>query len=863
MSMNEELQSTNEELETSREELQSLNEELTTVNRQLEEKLGELESTNNDLVNLLSSTHIATLFLGLDRKIRRFTPSCTEFLSIIDTDVGRPIGDLSLRINDPNLKADIDRVIDKLTPVEAEARSDRGQWFLRRVLPYRTAENRIEGVVVTYTDITGLKQAAQKLESRDRQQAVVVALGRTALEEPDLQALFDRAAMAAAEQLDCEFSEVLAVLPNRSSLLQRAGTGWKAGSTGRVSPATGIESLAGYALQTAGPVIVEDLAREKRFGLSTLNRDHGIVSGAGVLIGPEDERWGALCVLSGKRREFTVDDVNFLQAVANVLSGAIARARAEEDVSLARGRLSAILDNADDAIISIGQSQKITMFNHGAEKVFGYTAQEVVGQPLGMLMPARFKQPHEEHVRGFGETPVVARRMGDRSEIFGRRKDGTEFPAEASISKIKARDGMIFTAILRDITERKQAEAVLEARVAERTAALQKEMAEREATQEALVRSQKLQGLGELAGGMAHDFNNLLTVITGNLEFLDEQLKDKTSRDLIYRADEAARMGARLISRLLTFGRQRKLNPEVVSLNEIALGMTEILRRTLGEQIVLNASLASDLWTTLVDSSETENAILNLAINARDAMPKGGQLVIETSNVALRGRDAAGAIGLEPGDYVKLAVTDTGSGMPPEVVARAFEPFFTTKEPGKGTGLGLATIYGFARQSSGHVTIHSEAGKGTTVALYLPRYTGAEIGAKPKAPDKRDVGKQASETVLVVEDNPGVRDLTVRRLGMLGYKVLVAENGPAALAVFDKDEKVDLVFSDVVMAGGMSGVDLARWVRENRPGIKILLTSGFADVAKDEAAAGLDIRLLRKPYKQADLARAIREALEA
>jgi two-component system CheB/CheR fusion protein len=331
LSMNEELQSTNEELESSREELQSLNEELTTVNRQLEEKLSELESTNNDLVNLLSSTHIATLFLGLDHRIRRFTPSCTEFLSLIDSDVGRPIGDLAPRIADPSLGSDVKQVIDRLTPIEAEVKNERGQWFLRRVLPYRTAGNRIEGVVVTYTDITGLKQVARTLESRERQQAAVVALGRTALAGTELQVLFNEAAESIAQQLDCDFSELLAFLSGSGGLLLQAGVGWKEERIGQATPGGEVRSLGGYVLQTGAPVTLEDMAREKRFRLSKLHRDYGIVSGAGVVIGPEDKRWGALCVLSTRRRQFTVDDITFLQAVANVLSGAIERMQAEEN----------------------------------------------------------------------------------------------------------------------------------------------------------------------------------------------------------------------------------------------------------------------------------------------------------------------------------------------------------------------------------------------------------------------------------------------------------------------------------------------------------------------------------------------------
>jgi signal transduction histidine kinase/CheY-like chemotaxis protein len=409
----------------------------------------------------------------------------------------------------------------------------------------------------------------------------------------------------------------------------------------------------------------------------------------------------------------------------------------------------------------------------------------------------------------------------------------------------------------------RQTNEELERRVAERTAELTAEMSRREATHEALVRSQKLQGLGELAAGMAHDFNNLLTVIIGNLELLDAQLENEAARKLISHADEAAQMGARLIGRLLTFGRQRKLRPQIVNLNEVALGMMEILRHTIGEQIMLNASLAPELWDTLVDISETETAILNLAINARDAMPRGGRLIVETNNAPLRELDAAGAIGVAPGDYVRLSLSDTGSGMPPEVVARAFEPFFTTKEPGKGTGLGLATIHGFAQQSGGHVTIESEVGRGTTVALYLPRDAGDAGAPRLQAGDEERPPAAAGITVLVVEDNPAVRDLTVRRLDALGYTVLIAEDGPAAIAVLATGRTVNVVFSDVVMAGGMSGVDLARWLREKRPDVRVLLSSGFADIAQDEAAAGLNLKLLRKPYKHADLARAVSEVLEA
>ena len=292
------------------------------------------------------------------------------------------------------------------------------------------------------------------------------------------------------------------------------------------------------------------------------------------------------------------------------------------------------------------------------------------------------------------------------------------------------------------------------------------------------------------------------------------------------------------------------------------LNMTELLRRSLGETIDLSTTLASDLWSVRVDPSEIENAVVNLAINARDAMPHGGRLNVETSNVQFTADDAPKQYGLTPGEYVRITVSDTGSGMSPEVIARAFEPFFTTKGSGRGTGLGLASIYGFVKQSGGNATIYSELGRGTTVNLYLPRHSARDDRAVPEPAPAAAIG--SGETVLVVEDNAELRALTLDRLQRLGYHVIEADCGPTALAKLSVGEKIDLVFSDVVMPGGLTGYELAARAREQFPSIRILLTSGYdANLAAEQDTTGSNLKVLRKPYRQADLAHAVREALEA
>ena len=524
--------------------------------------------------------------------------------------------------------------------------------------------------------------------------------------------------------------------------------------------------------------------------------------------------------------------------------------------ALAQAQVSAILAIAADAIISLDETLRITLFNEGAATIFGYCPHEIIGKPLELLIPERMRSNHKRHVADFSQSPVAARKMGDRQEIFARRKDGTEFPAEASIAKQVVDGHKAYMVVVRDVTERKEAEhalaaanELLEARVAERTRALEAEIRRREEAHAALIQAQRMEAFGQLTGGVAHDFNNLLTIVTGNLELLGGQLDSERQAVLLKRATDAADMGAALTKRLLTFARRRRLTPQVLDVNEMILNLTQLLQRSLGEPISLTTMLAGNVWPTRADASELENAILNLAINARDAMPHGGNLIIESRNTVRE----------DGGEFVQISVSDTGTGMTTDVLERAFEPFFTTKETGRGTGLGLSTVYGFAEQSGGHATIESVPGQGTTVNILLPRAdeeaTAAQTRAEPVPLSEN------CEVVLVVEDNPDVRELTMQRVEGLGYVVREAESGAAAIRILESGEDVQLVLSDIVMAGGVSGYDVARWVAQHAPQIKVLLTTGYA---AEEAQSGPQSgAILRKPYKRDELARALHDALNS
>ncbi|HEY7669204.1 MAG TPA: PAS domain S-box protein [Hyphomicrobium sp.] len=548
--------------------------------------------------------------------------------------------------------------------------------------------------------------------------------------------------------------------------------------------------------------------------------------------------------------------------------GEVPGAQWAEELRRSESQIAAIMAIAADAIIALDGDLRITQFNDGAAAIFGYTKEEALGRGLDTLIPQRFHAAHAGHVQAFAASGVAARRMGERAEIFARRKDGSEFPAEASIAQLRVGDERIYMVLLRDVAERKRTEAILaqhraelEVRVAERTKDLEEEIRRREEAQAALIQAQRMEAFGQLTGGIAHDFNNLLTIVLGNLEFLEPKLSSEEERALLHRAADAAQMGARLTSRLLSFARRRRLAPAVLNLNDLMLGIAELLKRSLGEQITLTTVFAGALWPTRADPSEVENAVLNLAINARDAMPQGGKLVIETRNVTVDEAAAKAEPGLRAGDYVRIAVTDSGIGMDAETLRRAFEPFFSTKE-GRGTGLGLSTIYGFAQQSCGHVAIRSAPGAGTTVSLYLPRETEAWAARESETAPSVPMSENC-ETVLVVEDDPKLRELTLQRVEGLGYVVREAADAATAIAIMEREPDVALVFSDIVLGRGMSGLELGRWVRAHKPAVTVLLTTGYASDAGFAEPHRDEFAILHKPYDRPALAVALRAALEA
>ncbi|HYD99178.1 MAG TPA: PAS domain S-box protein, partial [Alphaproteobacteria bacterium] len=493
-------------------------------------------------------------------------------------------------------------------------------------------------------------------------------------------------------------------------------------------------------------------------------------------------------------------------------------------------RYRAIVDTAVDAIAVIDEQGTIWSFNPAAERTFGYSATEAIGQNVRLLMPAPYHGDHDRYLGNYRET---GRRkiIGIGREVTGRRKDGSEFPVELSVAEWRDGDRRYFTGIMRDVSERRRAEAeirhlaeTLELRVAERTAQLeeanrrlQAEIHDRHQAEEALRQAQKMEAVGRLTGGIAHDFNNLLTAIAGNLMLLERKLtgEPKLLR-LAVNASLAAARAEKLTQQLLAFSRKQALRPQPLDLNQVIFGLGDLLHQTVGEQVEIRKHLAPNLRWALADANQLEISVLNLVINARDAMAAGGQIVITTANAPA---PAAAEAGGEEG-FVQLTIRDDGSGMTPEVLAQAFEPFFTTKEVGKGTGLGLAQVYGFVRQSNGHIRIESQPGRGTSVHILLPAIA-APAAAEPLPAAEAQAPAGRSGTVLIAEDNGNVREFAAEVLRDLGYAIVEAHNGEEAMAILRQRDDIDLLFTDVVMPGALNGIELAKEARAHRPALKV------------------------------------------
>jgi len=712
-----------------------------------------------------------------------------------------------------------------------------------------------------------------------KQQTILAKFGELALQSDDLDEILTEACHLVGQGLGTDLAKVMELQGDGETLLVRAGVGWKPGVVGEVTIQATHDSSEGYALRTGEPMISPDIDKETRFKYSPFLTDNGVKAVANVIIigGKGKPPFGVLQIDSREPRQFTEREVAFLRTYANLLAGAVDRLNVIREMRDGAARLRLALEAGELGSWDFDLSGRNMSRAPRYFQIFGYT-----GPPpewsLDILLDHVLAEDRETVSRTYSQAVNTGTELHFECRI---RRAG-----DGEIRWIEVRGGpdgqrgntppTRLLGIVADITDRKLAEDglrqsnhALEASVAARTAELttanarlEAEAEDRERVEEALRQSQKMEAVGQLTGGLAHDFNNLLTGISGSLEMMRARIIQGRAGDLgryIDTATVSANRAAALTHRLLAFSRRQTLDPKPTDVNRLVASMAELFGRTVGPEIEIETSFAADPWPTLCDPNQLESALLNLIINARDAMPDGGHLLIETTNTALLERRGAPKDwpprNVPPGEYVSLSVADTGTGMSPDVVARAFDPFFTTKPIGQGTGLGLSMIYGFVQQSGGHVRLRSEEGQGTTVAIYLPRYFGAvdheiEAAAAASLP-----AATASAVVLVVEDEPAVRMIVVDVLSDLGYAVLEAGDGRSGMQILESGAHIDLLLTDVGLPGGMNGRQLADVARQKRPDLKVLFVTGYAEsvaVGGDRMEHGMQV--MTKPFAVAALA---------
>jgi PAS domain S-box-containing protein len=610
-----------------------------------------------------------------------------------------------------------------------------------------------------------------------------------------------------------------------SRTLQGAISSWNKGAE-RIFGYSAAEAIG----QPMSFILPKEGEEEERQRLTKINAGQHVATAETIRVTKDGRRiWGLLSVSPIRNAH------NEIIGSSRIFRDIGPSKEAEKSLAL----LAAIVESSQEAIISKTLNDVITSWNKGAARLFGYSPEEAIGRHGSLIIP-QDKREEERHMI----ERILQGQQIEHTETIRLHKNGTPVPVSIVISPIFDKHGQIIgiSKIARDITEEREGEKA----------------------REQLRQAQKMEAIGQLTGGIAHDFNNLLAVILGNLDFLNERTKEGDPlRDFIKPSIKAAEHGAELTQQLLAFGRKQALQPKIMSINELLHYFTALIRHTLGERIQIILSLAPDIWYVSVDAGQLQNALLNLAVNARDAMPDGGKLILETKNIILDEQYAAANADVTPGEYVMVAVSDTGEGMSQETMEKAFEPFFTTKNVGKGSGLGLSMVYGFVKQSAGHIKIYSEFGHGTSIKIYLPRAEGVLPSFESKKEDNAPpVAERKAKLILVVEDNKEVLRLTSSIVESLGYKVLLAETGDAAMKILATRSDIDLLLTDVMLPGDLNGPVLAKRAVQLHPKLKVLFNSGYAEHAiLQRGILEEGVHLISKPFRKQQIAEKIAEVL--
>lgn len=694
-------------------------------------------------------------------------------------------------------------------------------------LEARTGLHRVEGelgqLAVKFDELAAALQqhakerdaAERKLRDHAHQQSIVAALGQCALIINDQETLFTQGALMSGQMLAIEYSAVFERLPD-GRLLMLAGTGWKPGTVGQTFALDEKDSQPGFSAVTGEVAVVDDITEQSQFKLPPLLAEHGVIGGVTAAIPTRGLPFGVLGVFTTRKRVFTPDEVQFLLSAANTIGMAAERRRAETTMQ----KLASFVKENPNPALEISAEGAITYLNAAAEKL----AQAVGRSHPAELLPANFKEIAAGCLQAGTSRPNFEIRIGDHTISWS-------FHPVLS-SKVVHCYG-------EDITTRLSLE-------------------------EQLLQSQKMESIGQLAAGVAHDFNNMLTIIQGHTSklLMDSALAPKV-QDATLAVYGAAERAAGLTRQLLMFSRKNIMQPRPLNLHELVANLNRMLGRLLGETIALKFECPQEPPPVYGDAGMIDQILMNLAVNAHDAMPNGGTLTIRVEECWVGPDYLQHHPEARIGHFVRLQVTDTGCGMSAKVRARIFEPFFTTKEPGKGTGLGLATVFGIVKQHAGWIEVASEVGCGTTFAIFFPASDETPVVAPGPAVAAAPAAAGGSETVLVVEDELVLREMARDFLTDSGYRVLEASSGREALQVWgERRSEIDLLLTDMKMPEGISGMELAEKMIAEQPALRVIFTSGYSDdIVSPEILARNNAKFLPKPYSYTDLTRLVREAL--